>query len=257
MPLASLDQLEKCHRRHDDVMEGLLAAARRLAAGRPDTGDVDVVNEAVAYFKRSITRHFLDEEGSLFPRLSTRRPELAEQLASLSAEHPTQVDLQHQIGELAAQLDGDSRPGAGKSLLEVAESLADAHRTHVAREDHVFTIARGALTAEDDAEIVAEMTTRRDRRDESGDLPVLRTSEVGGGRPVRKRAMTVAATPIAIEKKAAAAKPTKKAVATKKSTKKPTTKKVAAKKSAAKKSAAKKPVAKKSAAKKSAAKKRR
>ena len=28
--LASLAQLEKCHRRHDDVMEGLLAAARRL-----------------------------------------------------------------------------------------------------------------------------------------------------------------------------------------------------------------------------------
>ncbi|HEY6040158.1 MAG TPA: hemerythrin domain-containing protein, partial [Kofleriaceae bacterium] len=99
--LASLTQLEKCHRRHDDVMEGLLEAARRLAAGRPDTGDVDTVREAVAYFKRSITRHFLDEEGSLFPRLSTRRPELAEQLAALSAEHPSQVALQDQIGELA------------------------------------------------------------------------------------------------------------------------------------------------------------
>jgi hemerythrin-like domain-containing protein len=216
--LASLAQLEKCHRHHDDVMDGLLAAARRLAAGRPDTADVDVVHAAVAYFKRSITRHFLDEEGSLFPRLSTRRPELAEQLASLSAEHPSQVELQTKIGELAAQLDGDSRQGAGKSLLEVAEQLANAHRTHVAREDHVFTLAGEALTAEDDAEIVAEMETRRDRRDESGDPPM----------PRRARAQTLAETPKAIHAPETSKKKQPPA-------KRPKAKSVAAKKTSAKK----------------------
>ena len=238
--LASLAQLEKCHRRHDDVMEGLLAAARRLAAGRPDTGDVDTVHDAVTYFKRSITRHFLDEEGSLFPRLSTRRPELAEQLASLSAEHPSQVALQDQIGELAAKLDGDSRQGAGKSLLEVAERLEAAHRTHVAREDHVFALATEALTAEDDAEIVAEMETRRDRRDESGEQPA----------PRRVRADTLAETPKAIrapdvksKKVSAAKKPAAKA------------KPVAAKKAAAKKPPAVTKPAAKAASKKSPAKK--
>lgn len=234
---ASLAQLEKCHRRHDDVMEGLLAAARRLAAGRPDTGDVDTVHDAVTYFKRSITRHFLDEEGSLFPRLSTRRPELAEQLAALSAEHPSQVALQDQIGELAAKLDGDSRQGAGKSLLEVAERLADAHRTHVAREDHVFALATEALTAEDDAEIVAEMETRRDRRDESGEQPA----------PRRMRADTLAETPKAIrapelKSKKAAKKPAAKAksVAAKKTSAKKPLKAVASKKSPSKKSSSKK-----------------
>jgi hemerythrin-like domain-containing protein len=235
--LASLAQLEKCHRRHDDVMEGLLAAARRLAAGRPDTGDVDTVHDAVSYFKRSITRHFLDEEGSLFPRLSTRRPELAEQLAALSAEHPSQVALQAQIGELAAKLDGDSRQGAGKSLLEVAERLEAAHRTHVAREDHVFALATEALTAEDDAEIVAEMETRRDRRDESGEQPA----------PRRMRADTLAETPKAIrapevKSKKAAKKPAAKAksVAAKKTAAKKPVKAVASKKSASKKSSSKK-----------------
>ena len=235
--LASLAQLEKCHRRHDDVMEGLLAAARRLAAGRPDTGDVDTVHDAVTYFKRSITRHFLDEEGSLFPRLSTRRPELAEQLASLSAEHPSQVALQDQIGELAAKLDGDSRQGAGKSLLEVAERLVDAHRTHVAREDHVFTLAAEALTTEDDAGIIAEMETRRDRRDESGEQPA----------PRRIRADTLAETPKAIRAPKAKSKKT--------ATKKPTS--VAAKKTSAKKPPAKKKSAaasKKSPTKSSSAK---
>src|SRR6185312_10515745 len=163
MELASLAQLDRCHRRHDDVMEQLLAAARRLAAGRPDSGDVASVRDAVAYFERAVRRHFLDEEGSVFPRLSTRRPDLADTLTQLSAEHPPQIILQNAIGEAARDLDDDSRPGAGKQLLELAEQLAELHRAHVAREDDVFGGARDALTAEDDAEISAEMATRRDR----------------------------------------------------------------------------------------------
>src|SRR4051794_19807648 len=68
MDLASLTQLDRSHRRHDDVMLELLAAARRLAAGRPDDGDAEVVRDAVGYFQRAVARHFLDEEGSVFPR---------------------------------------------------------------------------------------------------------------------------------------------------------------------------------------------
>ncbi|HTR49915.1 MAG TPA: hemerythrin domain-containing protein [Kofleriaceae bacterium] len=168
MPLASLAQLDHSHRRHDEVIEGLVAAARRLAAGRPDAGDVDLVHGAIAYFQRSVTRHFLDEEGSVFPRLSTRRPELAEALAALSAEHPTQIALQNALAQSADQLDGESRPGAGKQLLELAERLAAQHKAHVAREDELFKAAQEALTSEDDAEITSEMAKRRDRDDDSG-----------------------------------------------------------------------------------------
>src|SRR5688572_646031 len=153
MLLASLDQLDRSHRRHDDVMSQLLEAARRLAAGRPHDTDVDTVHDAVAYFERAVTRHFLDEEGSVFPRLSTRRPELAEALAALSAEHPAQIALQNAVAEHAKQLDGDTRPGAGKALLEVAERLAEAHHAHVAREDEIFASAHEALTPQDDADI--------------------------------------------------------------------------------------------------------
>ncbi len=166
MSLASLAQLDRSHRRHDDVMSQLLEAARRLAAGRPHDTDIDVVRDAVAYFERAVTRHFLDEEGSVFPRLSTRRPELAEALASLSAEHPAQIALQNAVAECVKQLDGESRPGAGKALLEVAERLAEQHRMHVEREDEIFRGAHEALTAQDDADIVAEMETRRDRDSE-------------------------------------------------------------------------------------------
>jgi hemerythrin-like domain-containing protein len=168
MELASLAQLERSHRRHDQVMAELLEAARRLAAGRPDAGDLDRVHETVAYFERAVARHFVDEEGSVFPRLSTRRPELSATLAELSAEHPTQIALQAEVANAARELDGDARPNAGKTLLDAATKLAEAHHAHVDREDQIFAVAQEALTAEDDAEIVAEMETRRGREGEGG-----------------------------------------------------------------------------------------
>jgi hypothetical protein len=167
MEIASLAQLTAAHRRHDEVIAELIAASRRLAAGRPDNGDLDLVRGAVAYFEQDVPLHFLDEEGSLFPRLSTRRPELAETLASLSAEHPTQIEMHGAVIGAAAQFDSRGRSaspaGAGKALLEAAERLASAHHAHISREEAVVGGAREALTPEDDAEIVAEMVTRRDR----------------------------------------------------------------------------------------------
>src|SRR3954464_13782096 len=101
MERASRAQLERSHRRHDEVMAELLEAARRLAAGRPDDGDLGRVRDAVAYFERAVARHFVDEEGSFFPRLSTRRPELAAALAELSAEHPAQIAMQAAVAAAA------------------------------------------------------------------------------------------------------------------------------------------------------------
>jgi hemerythrin-like domain-containing protein len=181
MSLACLDQLDRSHRRHDDVMTQLLEAARRLAAGRPHDTDLAIARDAIAYFERAVTRHFLDEEGSVFPRLSTRRPELAEALATLSAEHPVQVALQNAVAECVKQLDDESRPGAGKALLEIAEKLAEQHRKHVEREDEIFRGAHEALTAQDDTDIVAEMETRRDRDSDSGRIRVGGGGGGGGG----------------------------------------------------------------------------
>ena len=165
MELASLAALERTHRRHDEVVAELLDAARRFAAGRPDAGDLARVHDAVAYFERIVTRHFVDEDGSVFPRLSTRRPELAAVLAKLSAEHPTQITLQAEVASAAHVLDGRARPSAGKTLLDAAARLAEVHRAHVGREDEIFATAHEALTAQDDREIIAEMEMRRDRKD--------------------------------------------------------------------------------------------
>jgi hemerythrin-like domain-containing protein len=164
MELASLARLERSHRRHDEMVTNLVEAARRIAAGRPDDGDLERVREAVAFLESAVTRHFLDEDGSVFPRLSTRRPELAPELASLSAEHKDQTTLQRAVATAAhAVTNGGLRPSSGKELLDAAMALADAHSSHVGREDTVLAFAQGALTADDDAVIVAEMETRRDR----------------------------------------------------------------------------------------------
>ena len=168
MELASLAQLALSHRRHDEVMAELLQAARRLAAGRADDGDRDRVHRAVAYFQQAATRHFVDEEGSVFPRLSTRRPELSAAIVALSAEHPAQITLHADLARAARELGEDPRPGAGKVLLDAAIRLAEAHHLHVSREDQIFAAAQGALTAEDDAEIVAEMEMRRVREPGAG-----------------------------------------------------------------------------------------
>ena len=107
------------------------------------------MHEAIGYFERAVTRHFLDEEGSVFPRLSTRRPELAEALALLSAEHPAQIALQNAVAEAAKLLDGDARQGAGKALLEVAEyrSRAETALSDLNTREQQVAAARKAKAA--------------------------------------------------------------------------------------------------------------
>ena len=169
MERASLGRLADSHRRLDDVMDRLLAAARRLAAGRPDAGDVAAVQGAASELAEAARRHFLDEDGSVFPRLSTRRPELAEAIARLSAEHAPQIAMQTALADAAKALDGGSRPGAGKVLLELAEKFGAQQRAHDQQEETLLADAGGALTAEDDAEIAAEMATR-EQRDERREI---------------------------------------------------------------------------------------
>jgi hypothetical protein len=159
-----LAQLERSHRRHDEVLAALLEAARRFAAGRPAPDDHQRVGDALRYFERAVPRHFEDEEASVFPRLAVRRPDLAAELTALAAAHPAQLVLQQAVAAAAAALADPAAPvgpAAGKALLEAADRLAAAHHAHVASEDALLEAAAGALTAQDDSEITGEMEARR------------------------------------------------------------------------------------------------
>lgn len=225
MALASLAQLDVLHRQHDEVLETLLDVATRYAAGRPDAEDPARIDQAIDFFETIVPRHFTDEEGSVFPRLSTRRPELAGELANLSAEHPYQIQLQGLVAAAARALtssDHAARPIVGKTLLDAATRLADAHHAHVTAEDTLFAAAQLSFTSEDDTEILAEMATRRDR-----DRPRPKT------RPAAGSSKRVAP---------AAAKTAAKKSVTKKAAPKPAAKRKPTKKSPGKKATARKPV---------------
>lgn len=180
MQPACLTALERSHSRHHEVVTALVAAARRLAGGAGAGGDeggdeagdeldaLDDVSAAVDYLHRSVPRHFLDEEDSLFPRLGKRLPERAAQLAQLASEHPAHVALHHRIAAAAAELAEQTVPAAAARLLEAALELARVYEDHARREDALFADAASALTGEDLRGIDDEMEARRGRSGRSG-----------------------------------------------------------------------------------------
>jgi len=245
MALASLAELDVLHRQHDEVLTTLLEVATRYAAGRPAAGDPALIEQVVVFFETVVPRHFTDEEGSVFPRLSTRRPELAGELANLSAEHPYQIQLQGLVAAAARALtasDHTARPVVGKTLLDAATRLAEAHRAHVSAEDALFAAAHLSFTSEDDTEILAEMETRRDRdRPRPKVKPAPERSK--RSKPSRRAAPAAAkkaTKPAATKTKA----PTRPAANRKSTTKKTAEHKPASKKPTKHKPASKKPVKK-------------
>ena len=142
-------RLESCHRRHEEEIAALVAAAR--------AGDQATAEDVLAFLDRSSPRHFADEEESLFPRARAKVPEHAEAIARLVAEHREQEKIHDRLrvrveaGDLAA-------------ALPEAEALAAIHRRHAAAEDVLFPKLAEALGAEELAAIADEMQGRRGRR---------------------------------------------------------------------------------------------
>jgi len=167
-----LNALERSHLRHAEVVHGLVAAARRLVgptAGEKEPTEAEenealgVVEDALAYFHRSVPRHFLDEEQSLFPRLALRVPAHAAALAALIAEHPFHLALHRRIEDAMKVIEQRYSPHALDELLDAALELERAYADHARREDVLFEEAARALTEEDLRGIDDEMEKRRGR----------------------------------------------------------------------------------------------
>src|SRR5205085_2319398 len=148
-------------RRHDERLEGLLGAADRLAQGLGAGAELEEVQDAVAFFARSATNHFADEDDTVFPALAVARPDLAAHLRALSAEH---AGLLGGHARLRALVDawGDTIPdrASAATFAAAARVVAAAYRAHAEREDEVFATAIGALATNDDR-LLVEMQQRR------------------------------------------------------------------------------------------------
>jgi hemerythrin-like domain-containing protein len=124
------EMLERCHRRLEETLETL----------------------------RTPTRQALDEEQSLFPRLS-RVPQLAGLLDRLTVQHRDQTAL---IDELRAQLAAATPDDA--QLRDVVARLDAAYRQHINIEEReLFPAAKAALDADDLGGMASEMDARRGR----------------------------------------------------------------------------------------------
>jgi hemerythrin-like domain-containing protein len=151
-------RLERSHRRLEERLDELAAAARDLSS----EGAVDAVRDVAGFFARAVRRHEDDEERSLFPRLAARA-DLAPVLERLAREHREHESLHRELDELVADLDeGVPVEERRDDLLALATRLATAYRTHIDDEERLlFPAARASLDAAAIDAITKEMEDRR------------------------------------------------------------------------------------------------
>src|SRR5215471_4126653 len=98
-----LEKMEASHRRHDEHMRALIGATRRVAQGGFTAEDQAALDLAIDFFLRAASRHFADEEETLFPRLRAKRPDLAPALARIAKEHREHEAMHMRLGALWAK----------------------------------------------------------------------------------------------------------------------------------------------------------
>lgn len=157
----AISQLESSHRRHDDRLELLAAAAEQLASGHGGPADLEELEDHVTWFARSVPLHFGDEDEVVFPALVAARAELAAPLAALSAEHPALLAAHDHVREAVLAWNGREPPADSlPTFVAAVRDLAKRYRDHAAREDALFAAHRVKL---DDASLLAALAVRRGR----------------------------------------------------------------------------------------------
>jgi hemerythrin-like domain-containing protein len=159
--------LDASHRRQEEAVSALLSAARRIAAGRGNEEDVDVVRDVAGFFERATPRHFADEETSLFPRLRDRGDaDVGALLDRIAAEHRAHERAHAELRRCVGAVPDDGQVSAtdGAALLAVATEIDRMYRDHIALEDAELIPAAQRLLDEDDlTAIITDMESRRGR----------------------------------------------------------------------------------------------
>ena len=152
----ALAQLERSHRRLEEVLDALEEARR--GGLEPSQRVMEALDDATRYFTRAAPRHERDEEESLFPRM----PEGAGALiARLTAEHRAQHELHARLVAAVEGFERDSDAGRAE-LGAVITQLDAAYRAHIALEDaELLPSARAHLCDADHEAIAREMDERR------------------------------------------------------------------------------------------------
>jgi hemerythrin-like domain-containing protein len=89
-------------------------------------------------FCAAVTRHHTEEDGTVFPALAARHPELREVLDGLEHDHQVMAGMLHRVSELAGRIDTDG------ALAEL-DGLAALLESHFAWEERRVVDALNAL----------------------------------------------------------------------------------------------------------------
>jgi iron-sulfur cluster repair protein YtfE (RIC family) len=158
-----LDMLERSHRRLEENLNQLRAAAEAIAGGPATDADRATVCEVVEFFERSVTRHEADEEQSLFPRLRERGA-IDPVLDTLVDEHREHNRLHRRLREITdTWRDRPPTLDSAQHLLRLVVEIQDAYARHLELEERQLFPAARELSTRALAEAADEMQARRGR----------------------------------------------------------------------------------------------
>ncbi len=163
-----LGLLSDCHRRIERFLEGLIVISEQAQGNKLNDVQRQQFEVGQRYFRDSASKHTLDEEESLFPRLRARQDSEAQAafalLDSLHADH-IEAEIRHRrVDELGCKWLAKERLPLDdvRLLLNLLKGLRTTYEKHIAVEDNeLFPLAERILDPAELEAIAQEMAARR------------------------------------------------------------------------------------------------
>jgi hemerythrin-like domain-containing protein len=161
-----VDLLTACHQR----IRFFIDLAVRLSESGDASNDQihDAAARIVRYFSESLPLHVADEEESIVPRLSGRRPELDRTLDAMHREHEEhETPLQRLLQTCGTlQESPEQLPELRESLRDVASTLSKVFDAHLRQEEEIVLPAiRSLLSDKEQETMLSELRARRGKGD--------------------------------------------------------------------------------------------
>jgi len=163
-----LGLLSDCHRRIERFLDGLIAISEEAQGNKLSDVHSQQFEVGLRYFREAAPKHTLDEEESLFPRLSAKKGDEYNAafalLDSLHAEH-VEAEIKHRMVDDLGRAwiaDGSLSVDNRQTLTSLLKDLRTTYEKHIAVEDNeLFPLAEKILDRSELESIAAEMAARR------------------------------------------------------------------------------------------------
>lgn len=166
-----IGMLSDCHRRIEQFLGGLIAITEASHNGAILEEHRPQFEIALRYFREAAPKHTLDEEESLFPRMSSHKTHdmkaVLAVLEHLQSDHLKAADRHRIVDELgnAWLAAGSLSQDDSELLLTNLAKLRSDYEEHIAvEENEIFPLSARLLTVEELNIIGKEMAARRGLR---------------------------------------------------------------------------------------------